>query len=82
MKGKILLYGGVFGILFFGAMLGSPFWQLPLLMVMISLEVAVSGYRMIDVQKFIKEGGNEVETALCDRIRRNREATFDNWIRS
>ena len=82
MKGKVMLYGGTFGILFFGAMLDSPFWQLPLLMVMISLAVAVSGYRMIDVQKFIKEGGNEVETALCDRIARNREATFSTWLRS
>ncbi len=82
MKAKVMLYSGVFGILFFGTMLDSPFWQLPLLMVMLSLAVAVSGYRMMDVQKFIKEGGNEVETALCDRIARNREATFNAWIRS
>lgn len=83
MKGKILLYGGTFGILFFGAMLDSPFWQLPLLLLMLSLAVAVKGYRSLDIEKFINERGfMEHGTDLSERIRRNREATFDNWIRS
>lgn len=83
MKGKVMLYGGVFGILFFGAMLDSPFWQLPLLLLMLSLAVAVKGYRSLDIEKFINERGfMEHGADLSERISRNREATFDNWIRS
>lgn len=83
MKGKLMLYSGVFGILFFGAMLDSPFWQLPLLMVMLSLAVAVKGYRSLDIENFINERGfTKHGTDLSERIRSNREATFSTWLRS
>lgn len=82
MKGKILLYGGVFGILFFGAMLDSPFWQLPLLLLMLSLAVAVKGYRSLDIEKFINERGLMEHGTDLSRIERRREETFRNWVRS
>ena len=77
--GKVMLYGGTAGILIFGAMLDSPFWQLPLLIVMLSLAVAVGGYRRIDVEKFI-EGSDKSDGT--ERLQRNREATFRTWVRS
>lgn len=76
---KYLFYSGVCGAVLSGMFLDSKAWWLFLLLTVIFATLAVIGYRSMDVRELIED----IEPlAMKEGKQRNREETFQNWIKT